>query len=63
MGNVLIDMNGYLKLCDFGMAKHLLPGETTCENVGSRITWAPEVIKKEPYREMTDWWSVGIIIF
>jgi len=31
--------------------------------VGSRITWAPEVIKKEPYRFMSDWWSVGIIIY
>ena len=63
MGNVLMDREGYLKLCDFGMAIKLEEGQTSKENVGSRITWAPEVIEKKDYRMMPDWWSVGIIIY
>jgi serine/threonine protein kinase len=63
MANILIDRSGYIKLCDFGIAKKLDKGETLKEQTGSRVTWAPEVIKQESYRFMPDWWSVGIIIY
>jgi serine/threonine protein kinase len=63
MANILLDKLGYIKLCDFGQTIKLLPGQEVCDIVGSRITWAPEVIKGEKYRLMPDWWSVGIIIY
>ena len=61
--NILIDRQGYLKLCDFGITRKLKKNEFCNDKVGSRITWAPEVIKMEKYNRMPDWWSVGIMIF
>ena len=63
MANILIDSQSYIKLCDFGLCKKILPGESEHVCCGTPTTWAPEVIKKEDYRMMPDWWSVGIVIY
>ena len=61
--NCLVDSNGNLRLCDFGMAalhyQDLL--ETSC---GSPHYVAPEVAQYRPYRgEMADVWSAGVVLF
>ena len=63
MDNILVDSDAYIKLADFGLCLKLLPGETTDKYCGTVTTMAPEVIKKEAYRLMPDWWSVGIILY
>ena len=63
MANVLIDGDGYLKLADFGIA-HEIPDEQFINHeAGTYKTMAPEVIKREQYRFMPDWWSVGIVLY
>jgi serine/threonine protein kinase len=44
MANTLISKDGYLKLCDFGLAKKMEAGEKTNKFCGTTKTMAPEVI-------------------
>jgi len=61
--NVLMDEDGYLKLADFGMAKHLKEGEKTMSFCGTPEYLAPEVITGEGHNRIVDWWSFGILIY
>mmetsp|Transcript_44975 Transcript_44975/g.67690 ORF Transcript_44975/g.67690 Transcript_44975/m.67690 type:complete len:856 (+) Transcript_44975:1752-4319(+) len=73
--NCLIDKNGYLKLCDFGMAKRLpstvrLPnGSGSTEVVTLAFTMcgtpefmAPEFVFSTGYNKGVDWWALGCIL-
>jgi serine/threonine protein kinase len=60
--NLLIMESGTLKLCDFGCC--------TKSNTGDRMTFcgtaeymAPEIIKRDGYREKADVWSLGILLY
>ncbi|XP_074570784.1 uncharacterized protein LOC141827436 [Curcuma longa] len=65
--NLLVDVNGVVKLADFGMAKHL-NGATTCHSMkGSAFWMAPEMLqatmnKKIVYDVAVDIWSLGCTI-
>ena len=72
--NCLIDKNGYLKLCDFGMAKRLpcivqLPkGGTEIATLaftmcGTPDFMAPEFVLSTGYDKGVDWWALGCIVF
>jgi serine/threonine protein kinase len=59
--NCLIDLNGDVKICDFGW---------TVESNQSRVTFcgtyeymAPEIIKETPYTTSIDVWSLGILLY
>ncbi len=52
-----------LKLCDFGSAKRLVPGEPNVSYICSRYYRAPELIFGcTDYRPAIDVWSVGCVI-
>jgi serine/threonine protein kinase len=59
--NILMDDEGYLKLADFGMAKHFRAKEimSIC---GTPEYLAPEIVKGEGYDKTVDWWSFGILM-
>ncbi|KAG6537441.1 hypothetical protein ZIOFF_002535 [Zingiber officinale] len=65
--NLLVDVNGVVKLADFGMAKHL-NGATTCHSMkGSAFWMAPEMLKATMNKEIVydvsvDIWSLGCTI-
>ena len=63
MANILLDKNGNIKLCDFGLCILILLGKTSNQRCGTPIYMSPEVIKGDPYRVSPDWWAVGIIIY
>jgi serine/threonine protein kinase len=71
--NIILDMYGYLKLIDFGLAKDKFNSEqltkTICgtkeyiRKINSKLIIAPEVILGNKYGYNYDWWAFGIIIY
>jgi glycogen synthase kinase 3 beta len=61
---VLVDPSSHvLKLCDFGSAKQLVPGEPNVSYICSRYYRAPELIfGNSDYGCVIDVWSVGCVI-
>jgi len=60
--NLLLDENGYIKITDYGLAKHLKPNELTKSFVGTPEYLAPEIIRCEGHSYPADWWSMGILL-
>ena len=53
--------NHILKICDFGSAKRLVPGEPNVAYICSRYYRAPELIfGATEYTTSIDIWSIGI---
>ena len=63
--NLMVSMDGHLKLTDFGFAKHMPDiKEGWCTSrVGTPEYMAPEVIKGEQYSLPADWWSLGCLVY
>jgi len=62
--NVMLDMQGYLKLVDFGLAKRLdANSERSFTLVGTVFYMAPEVIKRRGYGTEVDIWSLGVMMY
>lgn len=59
--NLLIDINGYLKLCDFGFAKII--HDRSFSMVGTVEYLAPEMFGKRGHDRAYDWWTFGVFIF
>jgi kinase len=62
--NLLVDPETHvLKLCDFGSAKMLMPGEANIAYICSRYYRAPELIfGATEYSNAIDIWSVGCVL-
>jgi serine/threonine protein kinase len=62
--NLLVDPETHvLKLCDFGSAKMLSPGESNIAYICSRYYRAPELIfGATEYTSTIDIWSVGCVL-
>lgn len=62
--NILVDPeNGVLKICDFGSAKKIKPGETSIAYIASRFYRAPElVLGSTHYSFSIDIWAAGCVI-
>ena len=60
--NILLDANGYVKLCGFGNAK-ILKSDYTSTMCGTPEYMSPEMIDKKPYSFSVDFWSLGILLY
>lgn len=59
--NLLVSEQGYLKVCDMGLAKRCTgKSYTTC---GTPDYFAPEVVTSSGYNIAVDWWTLGILVF
>lgn len=60
--NILVNSNNHvLKICDFGSAKRLVPGEPNVAYICSRYYRAPELIfGATEYTTAIDVWSIGL---
>lgn len=63
--NILLDKDGYIKLCDFGLAKLLgCSDDITYTYCGTTEYLAPEILYKTGHGFAVDWWTLGkIFIF
>ena len=61
--NVLLDVQGHVKLTDFGLSKDLHSEELTSTFCGTNEYLAPEVVAHNPYGVAVDWWTVGILMY
>eukprot|EP00944_MAST-04C_sp_MAST-4C-sp1_P011176 g11176.t1 len=59
--NIMIHTDGYVKVCDFGLAKNLRGG-STFTLCGTPAYAAPEVYKVEGHGTSCDWWTLGILV-
>lgn len=59
--NLLLDMRGYCKITDMGLAK--ITQNLTHTLVGTPDYMAPEVIDGTGHTEAVDWWMLGILLF
>ena len=61
--NILFDACGHIKLTDFGLAKDILPSESTNTFCGTSEYLAPEVVMQLPYSYPIDIWALGILTY
>ncbi|XP_008485147.2 serine/threonine-protein kinase 17A-like, partial [Diaphorina citri] len=52
-----------VKLCDFGISRHLSRDVDVREILGTPDYVAPEVLNYEPISLATDMWSVGVLMY
>jgi len=60
--NVLIDMDGHVKMTDFGFAK-VVDGDRTFTLCGTPEYLAPEIIQSKGHGKGVDWWAYGVLVF
>lgn len=60
----MLDWLGHVKLVDFGLSKKLDSKKTrTYSFVGSEGYASPEILNKKPHNYLTDFYSVGVILY
>lgn len=59
--NIMIDLNGVVKIIDFGLCSDISQGEVV-HMVGSPFWMPPEMIKREPHGLAVDIWSFAICL-
>ncbi|KAA0151837.1 hypothetical protein FNF29_04243 [Cafeteria roenbergensis] len=61
--NLLIDSTGFIRICDFGFAKHCPRGTRTSTLCGTPEYLAPECIRMQGHNESADYWALGVLIY
>lgn len=60
----MLDANGQVKLCDFGVGKIVKRGEKMTEQCGTPAYIAPEILRDKGYFGFAvDIWSSGVVLF
>jgi len=59
--NVMIDRFGYLKVVDWGFAKHV--PDRTQTFCGTPEYLPPEIVQRKPHTKRVDCWALGVVVF
>lgn len=60
--NVLIDADGHVRLCDFGLAEFNVEGNTLHGSRGSALYMSPEQMRGRAYGSKVDAWCFGLVV-
>ena len=62
--NVLIDVEGYIRITDFGLSRQNVGNSHGARSIcGTPEYLAPEIVMRLEYGKAVDWWTVGSIIY
>lgn len=62
--NILLDYNGHIALCDFGLCKlNMKENEKTNTFCGTPEYLAPEILSGNGYNKTIDWWTLGVLLY
>ena len=62
--NVLLDTQGNVKLCDFGMARVREHTYITTQHIAGSPSWmAPEVLRGDDFNDQSDIYSFGVVLW
>lgn len=62
--NVLINVDGYIKITDFGLSKENISDNSGAKSFcGTPEYLAPEIIENKGHGQAVDWWSLGSILY
>lgn len=60
----MIDYNGHIALCDFGLCKlNMSENERTNTFCGTPEYLAPELLLGQGYTKTVDWWTLGVLLY
>jgi len=64
LDNILLTVEGHIKLTDFGLCKGNMSWNTTTKTFcGTTEFIAPEILIGSPYTRAVDWWTFGVLIY
>lgn len=64
LDNILLTVDGGVKLCDFGVSKQVRNGERMNEQCGTPAYIAPEILQGLGYEGFAiDIWSAGVVLY
>jgi len=64
LDNILLNVDGTVKLCDFGVSKQVKEGEIMNEQCGTPAYIAPEILRDKGYTGFAvDVWSLGVCLY
>lgn len=61
--NVLIDMDGHIKIADFGLSKIFKTDERSFSFCGSPEYMCPEILRREGHNHMVDYYTLGALLY
>ncbi|MEN2496548.1 MAG: hypothetical protein MHMPM18_001052 [Marteilia pararefringens] len=61
--NLLINCDGVIKLCDFGLSKYLRNDAQCYTYCGTVPYMSPEIIREKSYGFPSDFWAIGITLY
>lgn len=62
--NILLDYQGHIALCDFGLCKlNMKDNDKTNTFCGTPEYLAPELLLNQGYTRSVDWWTLGTLLY
>ena len=61
--NILMDVDGYIALADYGLAKIIDDKKLTTTFCGTPEYLAPEMVSEAGHNKQVDWWGLGVLIY